>query len=137
LASRRPPGASYGDLEVDCTRHLAQRDGRRLGLGPKEFGVLELLLSSQGRVLSAEELLEHVWDEHADPFTKTVSMTLSRSRAKLGTRPSSIQCPSPATGWPRANDVAPEAARRSALGGAYASAQWRLTSARWPGESST
>ncbi len=82
-----PPVLRYGDLEVDCARHLAQRGGRQLGLGPKEFGVLELLLGSQGRVLSAEELLEHVWDEHADPFTKTVSMTLSRLRAKLGDPP--------------------------------------------------
>ena len=85
--SRVPPVLRYGDLEVDCARHLAQRGGRQLGLGPKEFGVLELLLGSQGRVLSAEELLEHVWDEHADPFTKTVSMTLSRLRAKLGDPP--------------------------------------------------
>jgi DNA-binding response OmpR family regulator len=82
-----PPVLRYGDLELDRARHLAQRGGRQLGLGPKEFGVLELLLSSQGRVLSAEELLEHVWDEHTDPFTKTVSMTLSRLRAKLGDPP--------------------------------------------------
>jgi DNA-binding response OmpR family regulator len=82
-----PPVLRHGDLELDCTRHRARRAGSLLDLGPKEFAVLELLLSSPGRVFSAEELLERVWDEHADPFSKAVTMTLSRLRAKLGDPP--------------------------------------------------
>ena len=58
-----------------------------LELTPKEFGVLELLLAAQGRVVSAEELLERVWDEAADPFTGAVKITISRLRAKLGDPP--------------------------------------------------
>jgi DNA-binding response OmpR family regulator len=76
-----------GDVELDPSRRHASRRGRPLDLGPKEFGVLELLLSAQGRVVSAEELLERVWDEMADPFTSTVKVTMSRLRRKLGDPP--------------------------------------------------
>ena len=61
--------------------------GGRLDLSPKELAVLELLLAAQGTVVSAEELLEQVWDEAANPFTNTVKMTISRLRAKLGDPP--------------------------------------------------
>ena len=65
------------------------RDGRPLDLSAKEFGVLEALEPAQPGLLSAEELLEQVWDENADPFTKTVTVTISRLRRKLGARRSS------------------------------------------------
>jgi DNA-binding response OmpR family regulator len=79
-----PPVLEHGDLAVDTAKCCAQRAGRTLALRPKEFGVLELLLAAQGRVVSAEELLERVWDEAADPFTGAVKITISRLRAKLG-----------------------------------------------------
>jgi DNA-binding response OmpR family regulator len=60
---------------------------RPLELGPKEFGALELLLAAQGRVVPAEELLDRVWDEMADPFTTSVKVTISRLRRKLGDPP--------------------------------------------------
>src|SRR5215469_10898917 len=82
-----PPVLTRGDLRVDPGRRVASRGGRVLGLGPKEFGVLELLLAAQGRVVSAEELLERVWDEMADPFTTAVKVTISRLRRKLGDPP--------------------------------------------------
>ncbi len=82
-----PPVLRRGDLVVDTARHRACRGGRPLDLAPKEFGVLELLLAAQGRTVSAEELLERVWDEHADPFTAAVKITVSRIRAKLGEPP--------------------------------------------------
>jgi DNA-binding response OmpR family regulator len=53
----------------------------------KELGVLEELLTADGGVVSAERLLEKVWDEHADPFSNTVSVTVSRLRRKLGHPP--------------------------------------------------
>jgi DNA-binding response OmpR family regulator len=74
-------------LRLDPARRSASRGGNRLDLGPKEFGVLELLLSSRGRVVSAEELLERVWDEMADPFSSAVKVTMSRLRRKLGDPP--------------------------------------------------
>ena len=60
------------------------RAGRGLDLAPKEFGVLEALLAADGGVLSAEELLERVWDANVDPFTNTVRMTIMKLRRKLG-----------------------------------------------------
>jgi DNA-binding response OmpR family regulator len=82
-----PPVLRHGDLTLDPARRTASRDGRVLDLGPKEYGVLELLLAAQGRVVSAEELLERVWDEMADPFTTAVKVTMSRLRRKLGDPP--------------------------------------------------
>jgi DNA-binding response OmpR family regulator len=82
-----PPVLRHGDLELDIARRVARRGGRRLGLTPKEFGALELLLVAEGRVVSAEELLERVWDENADPFSQVVKITISRLRAKLGEPP--------------------------------------------------
>ena len=79
-----PPVLISGDLALDPARRTARRGGLVLDLGPKEFGVLELLLASQGRVVSAEELLERVWDEMADPFSSAVKVTMSRLRRKLG-----------------------------------------------------
>ncbi|HEY2984032.1 MAG TPA: response regulator transcription factor [Jatrophihabitantaceae bacterium] len=81
------PVLRHGDLELDVAQRRARRASRRLDLAPKEFGVLELLLASQGRTVSAEELLERVWDENADPFTNAVKITVSRLRAKLGDPP--------------------------------------------------
>jgi DNA-binding response OmpR family regulator len=82
-----PPLLRHGDLVVDTARRHARRADKPLTLTPKEFGVLELLLAAQGRTVSAEELLERVWDENADPFTQTVKITISRLRAKLGDPP--------------------------------------------------
>jgi DNA-binding response OmpR family regulator len=91
LVRRAQPAISpvlrHGDLVVDTAQRRACRAGRPLDLPPKEFGVLELLLASQGRSVSAEELLERVWDEAADPFTNAVKVTISRLRAKLGDPP--------------------------------------------------
>jgi len=79
-----PPVLVAGDLELDTGKRSASRGGRPLRLGPKEFGVLELLLAAQGRVVSAEELLVRVWDEEIDLFTTAVKVTMSRLRRKLG-----------------------------------------------------
>jgi DNA-binding response OmpR family regulator len=76
-----------GDLTVDRARHRASRAGRGLSLTRKEFGVLEMLVAADGAVVSAEELLEHVWDANADPFSNIVSVTLTRLRRKLGAPP--------------------------------------------------
>jgi DNA-binding response OmpR family regulator len=82
-----PPTLEHGDLSLDPARRVAMRGGRRLALRPKEFGVLECLLTAQGRLVSAEELLHRVWDEQADPFTTAVKTTMSRLRAELGKPP--------------------------------------------------
>jgi DNA-binding response OmpR family regulator len=82
-----PASLVYGELSLDPARRVAVRAGRRLPLTPKELAVLECLLAADGRPVSAEELLERVWDEQADPFTSTVKTTIGRLRAKLGDPP--------------------------------------------------
>ena len=82
-----PPTLVHGDLRLDSARRVATRAGRPLALSPKEFAVLELLLGAQGAVVSAEEILQRVWDEFADPFTTAVKTTVSRLRSKLGDPP--------------------------------------------------
>ena len=82
-----PPTLAYEDLTLDPARRVASRAGQRLELSPKEFALLECLLASPGLVLSAEELLERVWDEAADPFTSAVKHTMHRLRTKLGDPP--------------------------------------------------
>ena len=87
LARRAPasvPVLVHGDLALDRARRRATRGGAELSLTRKELGVLEVLLAAEGAVVSAEQLLERVWDENADPFTRTVTVTLGRLRRKLG-----------------------------------------------------
>jgi DNA-binding response OmpR family regulator len=86
-AAALPPTLQSGDLTLDPNRRTASRAGQRLELSPKEFALLECLLASAGRVVPAEELLERVWDEAADPFTTTVKTTVRRLRGKLGDPP--------------------------------------------------
>ncbi len=97
LLRRDTPGTSslfeVGDIELDDARHVASRGGRRLELTAKEFALLRYFMTRPGEVLSQEVLLEHVWDEHADPFTNTVRVTVGTLRRKLmaGGEPSAIE----------------------------------------------
>jgi DNA-binding response OmpR family regulator len=88
---RRGPGSPAvvhrADLVVDRARHRASRAGIPLTLTRKEFGVLECLADADGAPVSAERLLEHVWDKNADPFSNTVAVTIARLRRKLGDPP--------------------------------------------------
>ena len=86
-APSAPPVLRRGDLTVDRARHRASRGSRALLLTRKEFGVLETLLAADGALVSAEELLEQVWDTNIDPFSNVVSVTLTRLRHKLGDPP--------------------------------------------------
>ncbi|MGI8757592.1 MAG: response regulator transcription factor [Acidimicrobiales bacterium] len=72
-----------GDLVLDTARFEATRGGRLLDLTAKEFALLRYFMAHSGQVLSQERLLEHVWDEHADPFTNTVRVTVGTLRRKL------------------------------------------------------
>ncbi len=73
-----------GELELDAARHVAHRGDRELDLTAKEFALLRYFMTNAGQVLSQERLLEHVWDEYADPFTNTVRVTVGTLRRKLG-----------------------------------------------------
>jgi DNA-binding response OmpR family regulator len=73
-----------GGLRVDAARHDVRRDGEPIPLTPKELAVLEALLVANGAVVSPETLLDQVWDEHVDPFTNVVRVTIMTLRKKLG-----------------------------------------------------
>ncbi|MFR9729279.1 response regulator transcription factor [Saccharopolyspora sp. MS10] len=79
-----PPLLTARGLSLDPARRVVRRAGAEVELTRKEFGVLEVLLGAGGAVVSSEELLERVWDEHADPFTTTVRVTMMTLRKKLG-----------------------------------------------------
>jgi DNA-binding response OmpR family regulator len=79
-----PPLLTAGDVELDPAKRTVHRTSGPIELTRKEFGVLEVLLSAGGSVVSSEDLLERVWDENADPFTTTVRVTVMTLRKKLG-----------------------------------------------------
>jgi DNA-binding response OmpR family regulator len=82
-AGRSGAVVSVGGLELDAARREARRDGRPLDLTAKEFVLLRYLMSRPGEVISEGELLAHVWDENANPYTKTVRVTIATLRRKL------------------------------------------------------
>jgi DNA-binding response OmpR family regulator len=86
-APSRPPVLHHADIELDPARRRITRAGEEVTLARKEFAVLETLMSAEGATVSAEQLLERVWDEHADPFTNVVRMTIMTLRRKLGDPP--------------------------------------------------
>jgi DNA-binding response OmpR family regulator len=101
LARRRPAG--YGttlrvaDIELRPMERIAQRGGHELELSAKEFAVLQALLEAAPGAVTPEQLLERVWDENIDPFSRTVYVTVARLKRKLGT-PAAIET-SPGTGY--------------------------------------
>lgn len=82
-----PPTLRLGDVELDPSAFVATRAATPLALTKKEFMVLQVLLGATPRVVSAEELLEKVWDEHADPFSNAPRITIMTLRRKLGDPP--------------------------------------------------
>ncbi len=83
-AHSRPPVREIAGLRLDPFRREVFRDGRYVALTRKQFAVLEVLVAAEGGVVSAEALLEQAWDEHADPFTNAVRITVSGLRKRLG-----------------------------------------------------
>jgi DNA-binding response OmpR family regulator len=79
-----PPVLQRDGVVLEVATRTASRDGRPLALTHKEFGVLHTLMRAQGQAVTTEDLLEQVWDEHTDPFTNVVRVTVSTLRRKLG-----------------------------------------------------
>jgi DNA-binding response OmpR family regulator len=82
-----PPVLERAGITLNRPQYRAWRDGELLTLSPKEFAVLEVLMRAEGRVVTAEELLEKAWDENADPFTNAVRVAVMTLRRKLGDPP--------------------------------------------------
>jgi DNA-binding response OmpR family regulator len=88
-----PPVLERLGITLDAARRQAFRDGALLALSRKEYAVLEVLMRARGAAVSSEELLERAWDEHTDPFTTVVKVTMSKLRAKLGDPPVIVTVP--------------------------------------------
>ena len=86
-AAPLPPVLERAGITLDPARREVARDGRPVELTRKEFAVLEVLMSADGAVVSSEQLLEKAWDEHIDPFTNVVRVTMMTLRKKLGDPP--------------------------------------------------
>jgi DNA-binding response OmpR family regulator len=82
-----PPILQRAGIRLDPHHREVYRDGRYVPLSRKEFAVLAELLRADGAAVSAEHLLEKAWDEHADPFTNAVRITIFKLRRKLGEPP--------------------------------------------------
>lgn len=86
-APARAPVVERAGITLDAAQRLVFRDGQLIRLARKEFAVLYELLVADGAVVSAEELLERAWDEHADPFSNSMRTTMTTLRKKLGDPP--------------------------------------------------
>jgi len=85
---RRPPNRidqilQFDDLRLDVDRFVVTRKNRPIRLSPKEFSLLEYFLKNPSRILSRQEIMEHVWDENADPFSHTIEVHMMNLRKKL------------------------------------------------------
>ncbi|MCD0451965.1 response regulator transcription factor [Actinocorallia sp. API 0066] len=87
VAAPLPPVLARAGIELDPNRFTVTREGRPVELTRKEFAVLEVLMAAEGVVVSSEQLLEKAWDEHIDPFTNVVRVTMMTLRKKLGDPP--------------------------------------------------
>lgn len=79
----REPVVTTRGLELDPNTNRVKRDGQDVHLTPKEFALLYYLARNEGRAVPQEELLEHIWDEHANPFTQTVKVHMNNLRRKV------------------------------------------------------
>ena len=75
-----------GGLELNPDKFLVTKNGQRIDLPSKEFALLEYLLKNKGRILTRQEIMEHVWDENADPFSNTIEVHIWNLRKKLETK---------------------------------------------------
>ncbi|WP_319056170.1 response regulator transcription factor [Streptomyces europaeiscabiei] len=93
-----PPVLERAGIKLDPNRREVFRDGKEVQLAPKEFAVLEVLMRSEGAVVSAEQLLEKAWDENTDPFTNVVRGRVRPCRGKLAKHPATATFPGPGNG---------------------------------------
>ena len=77
--------ARIGDLEIDCDKFTLKKNGQRIFLSAKEFALLDFLIKRRGKVVSRQEIMEHLWDENIDPFSNTVEVHIMNLRKKIET----------------------------------------------------
>lgn len=93
-AKRPQPGPevfSIGDVELDLRRLRATKQGKPLDLSPREFEILQFLIAHAGETVTREQLLHHIWGEHASLYTRTIDAHITRLRHKLEADPANPQ----------------------------------------------
>ena len=76
---------TIGDLEMQPDRFLITKSGKKISLSSKEFALLQYLIENKGEILSRQKIMEHVWDENADPFSNTIEVHIMNLRKKIET----------------------------------------------------
>ena len=76
-----------GNVQLDLRRLKATRNGEPLDLSPREFEILQLLIAHTGETVTREQLLHHIWGEHASLFTRTIDAHITRLRQKIEPNP--------------------------------------------------
>lgn len=71
------------DLQLDRLKRKVTRAGKKINLQPREFRLLEYLMSNAGQVVTRTMLLEKVWEYHFDPQTNVIDVHISRLRSKV------------------------------------------------------
>jgi len=90
-AQRRQPIVRIGEIEIDRDRREVRAGGTRLALSPKEFALLEYLLTNLERVVRRDELLTKVWELPEGLRSRTLDVHMSRLRQKLAQLPVPLQ----------------------------------------------
>ena len=86
-----PEVISIGDVELDMRRLRATKQGTPLDLSPREFEILQFLIAHAGETVTREQLLHHIWGEHASLYTRTIDAHITRLRHKLEADPANPQ----------------------------------------------
>ena len=86
-----PEVISIGEVELDLRRLRATKQGKPLDLSPREFEILQFLIAHTGETVTREQLLHHIWGEHASLYTRTIDAHITRLRHKLEADPANPQ----------------------------------------------
>ncbi|HNQ16438.1 MAG TPA: response regulator transcription factor [Pyrinomonadaceae bacterium] len=72
-----------GDVHLDLRRLKATRNGEPVDVSPRGFEILQFLIAHKGETVTREQLLHHIWGEHASLYTRTIDAHITRLRQKI------------------------------------------------------
>jgi DNA-binding response OmpR family regulator len=78
---------NIGNVQLDLRRLKANKNGEPIDLSPREFEILQLLIAHTGETVTREQLLHHIWGEHASLYTRTIDAHITRLRQKIEPNP--------------------------------------------------
>jgi DNA-binding response OmpR family regulator len=78
---------NIGNVQLDLRRLKATKNGEPIELTPREFEILQMLIAHLGETVTREQLLHHIWGEHASLYTRTIDAHITRLRQKIEPNP--------------------------------------------------